>query len=493
MTKHVLPQIFQFLIGMIFLAGCMHFRPTPTESLATLEATAVLSEEPSTPTPIATRPVYDPGTPVDYYAQSGDTLKSVAAHFNTTVKEILDANPELPKTVTTFTPRALIKVPIYYEALWGNAYQIIPDSLFVNGPAQIGFDTREYVNSQPGWLKDYSALAGDETRKGGDLIDYVAKVYSISPRLLLAIAEFQAGALTESILDPEKETYPLGYADPYHKGLYLQLVWAANTLNNGYYGWRSGILDTITRLNGTIEHPDPWQNAATVALQNYFSLLLPIDQYTHAIYSDGMAKTYSELFGNPWENVIDNIPGQLEQPAFVLPFAPGKTWTYTGGPHAAWGNGEPLAALDFAPATGVGGCVDTIEYAVAVAGGQVVRSEGAIAMLDLDQDGDERTGWVIMYLHLAARDKVRPGVLVKTGDPLGHPSCEGGSATGTHVHIARKYNGEWIEAEGALAFNLEGWSAGNGLESYEGTLKKFGRTVRASTIADPESQITAGQ
>lgn len=77
-------------------------------------------------------------------------------------------------------------------------------------------------------------------------------------------------------------------------------------------------------------------------------------------------------------------------------------------------------------------------------------------MLDLDGDGDEHTGWVILYLHLGKTEQIQPGMLVKTGDPIGHPSCEGGSATGTHIHIARKYNGEWIPAYGALPFNLEG-------------------------------------
>ena len=42
-----------------------------------------------------------------------------------------------------------------------------------------------------------------------------------------------------------------------------------------------------------------------------------------------------------------------------------------------------------------------------------------------------------------------------------------GSATGTHIHLVRKYNGEWMPAEGIgnaiLAFNLEGWvSSGAG-------------------------------
>ncbi len=492
-SRQIVRNIMLLLISVILVAGCMPAQPVSPEPSIMVETPTIATEEPATATPIATRPVYAAGTPVDYIVQTGDSLPAVAAHFNTTVKEILDVNPDLTKKETTLTPGSHITVPIYYEALWGNSYQIIPDSLFVNGPAQIGFDTADFVDSQPGWLKNYTALAGDQTRRGGDVIDYVALQYSVSPRLLLAIVEYQAGALTQETLDPEKEDYPLGYVDPYHKGLYLQLVWAANALNNGYYGWRSGRLDTITRTNGTIEHPDPWQNAATVGIQYYFSLVLPIEEYTQAIYTEGLAKTYTELFGNPWVNVSDHIPGQLQQPAFILPFETGKTWTYTGGPHAAWGNGEPLAALDFAPPTGTGGCVSTREYTVAVADGQVVRSEPAIVMLDLDKDGDERTGWVVLYLHIATEERARPGVLVKAGDPLGHPSCEGGAATGTHIHIARKYNGEWVEAEGALGFNLDGWFAGNGIESYQGTLQKFGRIVKASTIADPKSQITAGE
>ncbi len=481
------------VLSLLFLAACAPAAPTTVYYITPLPQTPQPEvEEVIEPTPIATRPVYDPGTLVDYTAQSGDTLPVLALRFNTTIDEILEANPELPADITTLSPGDELKIPIYYEALWGNPYQIIPDSLFVNGPAQIDFDARAFVDAHPGWLKNYSSLAGGETRRGGDLIEYVALTFSVSPRLLLALAEFQAGALSVETLPEEMKRYPLGYEDQFHEGFYLQLNWAANALNNGYYNWRTGALDTITRLDGTIEHPDPWQNAASVSLQNYFAGQLPVEEYQRAIYSEGFYRTYTELFGDPWQNVVNHIPGNLQQPELALPFELGKTWTYTGGPHAAWGNGAPLAAIDFAPPAVIGGCAPSSEFVTAVADGQIVRSGPAVALLDLDGDGDERTGWVIFYLHLGLNDQIRPGMLVKTGDPIGHPSCEGGSATGTHIHIARKYNGEWVSAGGILAFNLEGWIAGNGIEEYKGTLKKHGRTVDACTCSDPASQITAG-
>ncbi len=478
------------LLG-VFLSACTA-QSTPdlslTQSIEALTPTATSLTE--TATPLPTRGIYDPGTLVDYVAQDGDTLPALAAHFNSSEKEIREANPELPVNVTTLPAGLPMKMPIYYMALWGSSYRILPDSLFVNGPAQVGFNTAEFVDAQPGWLKSYSALAGEQTRRGGDLIDYVAGEFSISPRLLLALVEFQAGGLSSPEIPPDKVDYTLGYQEPYHKGFYLQLVWAANLLNNGFYEWRTGRISAINLLDGSLEHPDPWQNASSVALQNYFAQILTPNQYHLSISENGFSATYTRLFGDPWLNVSSNIPGSLEQPELRLPIEPGKTWAFTGAPHSAWGSGDPLAALDFAPPTAVGKCFNSLDYVVAMADGEISRVDTGLAMLDLDGDGDDRTGWVILYLHLSSNEKVRQGTLVKAGDFLGHPSCEGGESTGTHVHVARKFNGEWIPADSAIPFNLDGWVAHNGAEAYFGYLTKNGKTIIASEQAAPSSFIT---
>jgi murein DD-endopeptidase MepM/ murein hydrolase activator NlpD len=119
----------------------------------------------------------------------------------------------------------------------------------------------------------------------------------------------------------------------------------------------------------------------------------------------------------------------------------------------------------------------------------VARSEYGDIVLDLDGDGDERTGWNVFYLHLSTEGRAQVGAVLKAGDPIGHPSCEGGSSTGTHVHIARKYNGEWIPAEGTLAFNLEGWIAQNGSQPYLGTLSRNSQVVVACTCSNQRSFI----
>jgi hypothetical protein len=462
------------------------------------ESTLLLELTPGTPTPAAwlptpmpTRPLYEPGELVDYIAQPGDTLPAVAAHFNTTEAEIREANPVLPKRVTTLPNGLPMQIPIYYQSLWGSPFQILPDNLFVNGPSDVGFDTREFINQQPGWLKNHREYAGGRWRTGAEFVDNIATKFSISPRLLLAILEFQTGALSDPNGPPDSD-YPLGFEDMYHKGLNNQFVWAANMLNNGFYGWRTGNLRQFTRMDGTLEVPDPWQNAASVGLQYYLSQVLDHDAYLRAISSEGLQKTYTSLYGDPWEAFSATIPGSLEQPPFRLPFSEGSSWTFTGGPHTGWGTGEPFSALDFAPPNVLKGCQESEEWSTAVADGVVSRSEPAIVVLDLDGDGDERTGWNIFYLHVASSDQQFAGARLKTGDPVGRPSCEGGDATGSHVHIARKYNGEWIPAGGALPFDLEGWIAQASDVPYEGSLQKQEKVVTACVCSNIESRITAG-
>jgi len=474
-----------FLIGQ--LTACLPAQGPEIPPESGEQPDGLVSQQ--APTPLPTREAFQPGQIVDYIAQPGDTLPGLASHFNTSIPEIREVNPGIPLDASTLPAGFPMKIPVYYQPLWGTPFQIIPDSLFVYGPAQSNFDPVAFVKEQPGWFKNYTAYAADENRTGGEIVSLLARNYSVSPRLILAIIEYQTGGLTQTSTPENVNDYPLGYRDFNHKGLYLQLSWAVNTLNNGYYDWRSGKLKIFEHADGRLERPDPWQNAGTVALQYYFSRNLTRDDYVRATSSDGLAAVYKELFGDPWQGDINFIPGSLKQPPLRMPFLGGKLWAFTGGPHSPWGDGSPRAALDFAPPAVVGGCATTLEVATAVADGIIARTEPAVAVLDLDGDGDERTGWVVFYLHLASSDKVTLGTRMKAGDPIGRPSCEGGRSTGTHVHIARKYNGEWIPADGPIPFDLEGWVAKDGLIPYLGTLTKFSRNVFACVCSDAASQI----
>ena len=116
---------------------------------------------------------------------------------------------------------------------------------------------------------------------------------------------------------------------------------------------------------------------------------------------------------------------------------------------------------------------------MAVADGWIIRTGDGVVMQDLDGDGIEQTGWAVFYMHIESRDRVEPKTYVYAGDQIGHPSCEGWHVKWHTRAYRRKYNGEWISADGILPFQLEGWvSSGDGIE-YDGWLTKGSQVVEA--------------
>jgi len=281
------------LAGLLAVSACS--APRPTYIIPEAQQTETAAAPTSTPFP--TRPAYLPGTLVDYTAQSGDTLPLLAVRFNTTVEEIRQANPQIPDAATTMPPGFPMKMPIYARALWGTSYQIIPDSAFVYGPDFISFDLPAFLEGTSGWFKDYHYYVQNANQDAAGLLMLIAENYSINPRLLLALLEYRAQALTNPEHDSASE---LNILMPEHTytGVYRQLSHTADLLNDAYYRYRQGEIITIEHLNGEIENIDPWQNAGTAALQVYFSQFLDGEDYKRAIGPDGLAKTYQQLFGD---------------------------------------------------------------------------------------------------------------------------------------------------------------------------------------------------
>ncbi|NJO83850.1 MAG: hypothetical protein HC828_14350, partial [Blastochloris sp.] len=123
-----------------------------------------------------------------------------------------------------------------------------------------------------------------------------------------------------------------------------------------------------------------------------------------------------------------------------LPFPQGQRWYFTGGPHGGWGTGSAWSAVDFAPPddleTVSGNCYISQYAATAVAAGVIARTDEGTVILDLDGDGDETTGWTILYLHIAAEGRIEEGVIVEAGDQLGFHRARGVLEWYAHSHRA---------------------------------------------------------
>lgn len=443
-----------------------------------------------TPTPDPTRPVPTiRREAIVYVVRPGDSLNGIAQRFMVGAQAIVSAN-NLGNPNMLYIGQVLLLPPPVPQPE-GPSFKIIPDSELVNGPSGALIDVGEFVRVRGGYLSRYREEVEGRTLTGAQVIQTVAQRYSVNPRLLLALLEFQAGWVTQPEVAPRTLDYPMGFAAAGYEGLFSQLSWAADTLNLGYYRWRAGWAGPFVLLDGSAVPPGPGINAGTAAAQFFFAQLFGADQWRAVVDEPGFFQTFSRLFGNPFDLAIEPlIPHDLQQPPLQLPFEPGAVWSFTGGPHAGWGNGSAWAALDFAPPGDARGCVPSDAWIVAVADGLILRADNGEVVQDLDRDGYEQTGWVILYMHVEARDRVLPGADLRAGDRIGHPSCEGGVSSGTHVHIARRYNGEWIPADGPLPFNLDGWiSAGGGWE-YDGTLRRGGIVLEACACRNDDNQVS---
>lgn len=470
--------------GLIFPTD----RPSPTPEGALIGGGGIpeVTVEPPTPGPTPAE-----GAPRLYDSQAGDTIPVLAVRFGVDPSEITSSLDPLPQQAL-LPPHTLLILPNRL-ANTTSPQKLLPDSEVIFSPSAADFDVKAYVEQAGGYLSTYREWLGStQWTSGAEIIQRVAQDNSINPRLLLALLEYQSGWVFGQPADQLHEDYPLGKAEQGYNGLYKQLAWAVNQLSIGYYGWREGLLTEINFSDGVTARLAPDLNAGSVALQYYFAQVYDTPGWVQALdVNSGLPAFFDRMFGSPWVRALQVeplYPPDLTQPHLILPFLIGQVWSYTGGPHGAWERDGAWAAIDFAPGSTESGCSDSEAWVVAAAPGLILRAEHGVIIEDLDGDGQEQTGWVMLYLHISHM-QVQVGDWVETSDLLGHPSCEGGIATGTHVHIARKYNGEWIAADGPLPFTLSGWQAHSGGAPYKGTLTRDGVTIPSSIYGSHESLI----
>ena len=513
-------QIVIVFTCLLFLSGCgsqpipstalvILLTETPPATLTPVSPTATRTPVPVTST--ATRPPTLPPTPtippgyVEYETQAGDTVNVLAGRFGVSPEEILCANAPClgagTRTGSELLPAGVgLLIPDRVQnadgVILSPNHRFLPDSEFIFSSEAVDFDMVAYLEETEGFLKGHRQyLMVNGWNSGADVVQMIARENTINPRLLLALLEYQCGCVLNNpgpleTIEPFLKATSVQYL---RQDLWGQLDWAANRLSTGYYGWRAGTLTEFVLKDGTVVRPSPALNAGTVAVQYFFAYLYDLEGWQQVLDAkDGFPARFEEMFGDPWAREVDIFSPDTAQPEFILPFEKGVTWSYTGGPHPSFDGNGPFASLDFAPEQAVAGCWETDAWVLAVADGVVVRIDSGLVMLDLDGDGLEQTGWNVMYLHIEAHDRVTLGDVLKTGDRIGHPSCEGGVATGTHVHITRKFNGEWIPADSPLPFNLAGWVAHNGEQAYLGTLTRGDEVIVACTCSWEKGWITVG-
>jgi murein DD-endopeptidase MepM/ murein hydrolase activator NlpD len=443
---------------------------------------------------------------VQYTVKAGETVSLLAIRYGVSVEQLRLLNPTLG-TLDNLTAGQIVILPETPSSATPSD-KLIPDSELVNSPDARGFDVATFIREQPGFLRAYSELVYGRYLTGAQIVDTVAQQQSVNPRLLLTLLEMRGKWLTDPSPTATQIDYPLGDLTEARKGLFRQLGWAAAWLNDGYYGWKHRGLNTLIFTDQSRLAYSSQLNAGSVAVQYFLARTAPRSRWTTEVNPDsrsGFAVTYRAFFGDPFRDALDPlIPANLSAPPMGFPFPKGEIWYYTGGPHGGWDAASGWAGIDFAPPAPPddvlakqGACYVSPFFATAMVAGVIARSGDGVVVIDLDGDGDERTGWAVSYLHIAAADSVSVGTRVAVGDRIGRPSCEGFnlSAVATHLHISRRYHGEWIPADcwacpkevAAPAWELDGWRVrGIPRQIFQGTLERNGELRQAEQGRDIE-------
>ena len=476
----------------------LHETPTPSEP----------TERPLEPTPDPTRPISAIASGSAYSVQPGDTLAVIAARAGTTLEALMSANGILDPNLLE-VGQVLVIPNADGTVTYGAAFKIIPDSELVYSPSAASFDVPAYLKLKNGFIRAYSEEAGNgEIKTAVEMVVEVAQSYSVNPRLLLALLEYRGKWLSETSVSEDATLYPFGLIEPTRSGLYKQLLDTADLLSVGYYGWKYRGFTNVTFADGRTVTLSPTLNPGTAGVVYFLSKYATLEQWQLDVSEQGFFQMYLSMFGDPFRSAYEPmLPADLRQPTLEFPFPPGEIWFYTGGPHGGYDVGSAWASVDFAPPMPPetyfipGSCYVSPYFATAAAPGVIARSGEGFAILDLDFDGNEHTGWTIVYLHIEENENLAPaGTILDVGEKIGQPSCMGGFSQGTHMHIARRYNGEWIPVDcyncpagvPAVPFVMSGWTIkGYEGQEYQGFMENTAGEFRRAEVGrtDPINQL----
>lgn len=349
---------------------------------------------------------------------------------------------------------------------------ILSDEQFVSGPLRGELAITAFLEAQDSFMADMplEPVVGHEM-PAGPALALLAEGHTISPAVLLTVAENRYGVLSRSEPPISRE------------GLSAWIRQSTAALSRWFYDYYYG---------GGVPFAAPPDgpavtlhagNAATYALRAFF-LARVVEggdpQQQLVAWEAEIAALYERYFGLPLDGRLHArhpSPADWDAlPVLKLPWTAGDVWYYTGGPHHFDGSERrPRSGVDFQPA-GVYGCrpdVAADHWVAAAAAGRTVDYQSGWVKLDHDGDGDAQTGWQTVYGHVAQRPG--DGVWVEEGGRLGHPACRGGFTSGLHLHFGVKFENVW---QPITAVTLSGWSIHEGEGGYEGAMTRPGSAER---------------
>ncbi|NTV65143.1 MAG: M23 family metallopeptidase, partial [Oscillochloris sp.] len=319
-------------------------------------------------------------------------------------------------------------------------------------------------------LASASFQVGGRSQSFTEVLVSLSSLYSINPKLLLALTELHAGLVTSG--SSENAAWAMGYEGDGggRRGLYSQLRWAAREIR---YAVRDYSLRDPNNPPAPLAFADGsrQQVSADISFSHYVlaRVLAPTTGPGGlGWYLDSLVNTYSRLFNDPRQPPTDwPAPAQpfLSQPMVeIMPVTSffdhnAPFLRENGSIDTFWGRQETDIAFAYDGHTGWDYAMSPPDKVLAAAEGTVIfagNSDDGCATPALAVIVDHGNGYRTLYWHLD-QFSVEAGQHVAAGDQIGIAG-ESGCANGAHLHFQVQYLGRDVDPYGWCSTKPDPWA-----------------------------------
>lgn len=325
-----------------------------------------------------------------------------------------------------------------------------------------------FLDSQPGPLKATSFQVGDRSHSLAEVLVSIGSLYSLNPKILLAMAEQQSQLLSTPQPSTEQMTWAMGFRGDggNRQGVFDQLRWAAIELRRAVRDYATLPPDALPELVFSDDTRQPVPDGISMtryALARVLAQTTTPDGMSSKL--DTFLQTYTRLFDDPrqpptgWPPVAEPfLTSPMETPTRVTSFFDHDTpfLLQNGSLVSFWGQSE--VALSYDGHTGW-------DYGLRPPDPVLAAAEGTVVFAGNSDDGcytparaviiDHANGYRTLYWHLS-EVHVETGQRVPRGLQIGAAGATG-CAFGPHLHFQVQYLGRDVDPYGWCGTTPDPW------------------------------------
>jgi murein DD-endopeptidase MepM/ murein hydrolase activator NlpD len=330
-------------------------------------------------------------------------------------------------------------------------------------------EIQAFLDAQPGPLKDVRFQIGDRSQSFAEVLNGMASLYSLNPKIMPALLEQQSRLLSSAEPSPEQMSWALGFRgeDGRRQGLYQQFYWGMIELRHAVRDYTITPGDALPELvfaDDERQRPPSDISLTRYALARVLAPTTTPDQLPAKL--DEFLRTYTRLFDDPrlpptgWPQLAEPfLTNPMEVQTRVTSFFDHDTpfLRQNGSLVSFWGRRETMLSYD-----GHTGW----DYGMRPPDRVLAAADGTVVFAGNSDDGcftpargviiDHGNGYRTLYWHLSELF-VETGQSLSAGTPIGAAGASG-CAFGPHLHFQVQYLGRDVDPYGWCGSEPDPWA-----------------------------------